>query len=105
MWALECAGSVLVAHVSCPMACGILVPQPAIELASPAMEHGFFFKDLFIIYIFIYFWLCRVLVAAHGIFFAAWGLFVVARSLLSSCGRWVFLSLVLVCMLQGMWAL
>ena len=33
------AGSVIVVHgLSCPMAYGILVPQPGIELASPALE-------------------------------------------------------------------
>ena len=40
-----------------------------------------FFKDLlFIIYLLIYFWLCRVLVAAHGVFVAACRIF--------SCGMW-----------------
>ena len=28
--------------LSCPMACGILVPQPGIEPMSPALEGGFF---------------------------------------------------------------
>ena len=38
----EYAGSVVAAHrLSCPAACGILVPQPGIELASPALEGGF----------------------------------------------------------------
>ena len=27
--------------LSCPMACGILVPRPGIKLMSPAMEGGF----------------------------------------------------------------
>ena len=37
---LWCAGfSLVVAHgLSCPVACGILVPQPGIEPASPALE-------------------------------------------------------------------
>ena len=36
-------GSVVVAHrLSCPGACGILVPRPGIEPASPALEGGFF---------------------------------------------------------------
>ena len=45
MWALSlrCAGSVVVAHrLSCPTACGILVPQPGIEPVSSALEGGFF---------------------------------------------------------------
>ena len=28
--------------LSCPTACGILVPRPGIEPASPALEGGFF---------------------------------------------------------------
>ena len=28
--------------LSCPVACGILVPPPGIEPASPALEGGFF---------------------------------------------------------------
>ena len=36
------AGSVVVARgLSCPLAHGILVPQPAIEPGSPALEAGF----------------------------------------------------------------
>ena len=35
--------SVVVARgLSCPKACGILVPRPGIEPASPALEGGFF---------------------------------------------------------------
>ena len=35
-------GSLVEAHrLSCPMACGILVPQPGIEPASPALEGVF----------------------------------------------------------------
>ena len=35
--------SVVVAHgLSCHVACGILVPRPGIEPASPALEGGFF---------------------------------------------------------------
>ena len=42
MWALEHVGSVVAAHrLSCPTACGILVPPPGIEPASPALEGGF----------------------------------------------------------------
>ena len=42
MWALEPVGSVVVAcRLSCPMACGILVPQPGIEPVSPALVGGF----------------------------------------------------------------
>ena len=41
-WALEHAGSVVAAHgLSCPTLCGILVPRPGIEPASPALEGGF----------------------------------------------------------------
>ena len=32
----------MVRGLSCPVACGILVPQPGIEPASPALEGGFF---------------------------------------------------------------
>ena len=40
--ALECAGSVVVAcELSCPVACGFLVPWPGIEPTSPALEGGF----------------------------------------------------------------
>ena len=42
-WAPGCLGSVVVAYgLSCPSACGILVPQPGIELMSPALEGEFF---------------------------------------------------------------
>ena len=62
-WAPGCVGSVAVAHgvqstralslrhassvavvrgLSCPAACGILVPQPGIEPTSPALEGRFF---------------------------------------------------------------
>ena len=38
----ECLGSVVaVLWLSCPVACGILVPRPGIEPASPALEGGF----------------------------------------------------------------
>ena len=38
----ECTGSVVAARgLSCPVARGILVPQPGIELASPALRDGF----------------------------------------------------------------
>ena len=51
----ERVGSVVLWHVgslvearglSCPSACGILVPQPGIEPASPALEGGFFTPGL-----------------------------------------------------------
>ena len=39
---LRHGGSVVAVHgLSCPVACGILVPQPGIEPASPALEGGF----------------------------------------------------------------
>ena len=38
-WALECAGSV-VALLSCPTACGILVPRPGTEPVTPALDGG-----------------------------------------------------------------
>ena len=42
-WTPEHAGSVVAVHrLSCPTACGILVPRPGIEHASPALEGGFF---------------------------------------------------------------
>ena len=44
VWALKHMhwGSVVVAcGLSCPAACGILVPRPGIEPASPALEGGF----------------------------------------------------------------
>ena len=37
---LWCGGS-RACGLSCPMACGILVPQPGIEPVSPALEGGF----------------------------------------------------------------
>ena len=59
----------------------------------------FFFKINFLLFIYlIYFWLCRVLVAAYR-------LFVVVCGLLSSCGVRVFSSLVVVRRLQGTWPL
>ena len=42
MRAPEHTGSVVAAcRLSCPTACGILVPRPGIEPASPALEGGF----------------------------------------------------------------
>ena len=42
VWAPERAGSVVVARgLSCPAACGILVPRPGIDPASLALEGGF----------------------------------------------------------------
>ena len=42
-WAPECVGSVVAASgPSCPAACGILVPQPGMQPASPALQDGFF---------------------------------------------------------------
>ena len=41
-WAPECAGSVVAERrLSCPMACGILVPRPGIEPESVALVGGF----------------------------------------------------------------
>ena len=38
----SCGLSVVPAHrLSCSMACGILVPQPGMELASPVLQGGF----------------------------------------------------------------
>ena len=68
---------VVAVGLSCPSACGILVPRPGIEPESPALEGRFFtaeppensshvhFINLFIL--FIYFWLCWVFVAVHGL--------------------------------------
>ena len=40
--ALEREGPVVVVHgLSCPVACGILVPRPGIEPLSPSLEGGF----------------------------------------------------------------
>ena len=36
------SSAVLVHGLNCPAACGILVPRPGIEPASPALEGGFF---------------------------------------------------------------
>ena len=42
MQAPEHVGSVVVAHgLSCPTACGILVPWPGVKLASSALEGEF----------------------------------------------------------------
>ena len=41
-WVPECVGSVVAARgLSCPAACGILVPCPGIEPPSPALEGRF----------------------------------------------------------------
>ena len=41
-WGLGHAGSVVVSHgFSCPVACGILVPQPGIKPTSPPLEGKF----------------------------------------------------------------
>ena len=38
----ECAGSVVAARgLSCPVECGVLAPQPGVELASLALEGEF----------------------------------------------------------------
>ena len=34
---------VAMCDLSCSVACGIIVPQPGIELASSALQGGFFF--------------------------------------------------------------
>ena len=40
---LRCVGSVVAAlRLSCPAACGILVPRPRIKPTSPALEGRFF---------------------------------------------------------------
>ena len=42
-WAPERLGSAAVVRgLSCPAACGILVPRPGMEPVSPALEGGFF---------------------------------------------------------------
>ena len=42
VWPLECMGLVVAAsELSCSMTCEILVPQPEIEPASPALQGGF----------------------------------------------------------------
>ena len=77
----EHVGSVAAARgLSCPTACGILVPPPGIEPMSPALEGrflptgppgksqslSFFFNKLKkYIYLFIYLWLHWVFVAMH----------------------------------------
>ena len=38
---LQLAGFSLVVGLSCPVVCGILVPGPGVEPASPALEGGF----------------------------------------------------------------
>ena len=41
-WALEHSGSLTAGHrLSCPEACGILVPQPGIQPTSPALQGRF----------------------------------------------------------------
>ena len=37
----QCTGSVVAHWLSCPKACGILVPQPGMEPESSALEGGF----------------------------------------------------------------
>ena len=42
VWAPECVDSVVEAHrLSCPVACGILIPGPGIEPMSPALAGRF----------------------------------------------------------------
>ena len=64
-----------------------------------AVESNLFLKNLFNLFIFLFFGLCRVLVAAHRIFVEVCGIssfrclgfsLVAALRLLSSCGAWVF---------------
>ena len=39
----ECMGSVVMVHrLSCPVVCGILVPQPGIKPTTPALQGRFF---------------------------------------------------------------
>ena len=74
--------------------CYCLTPRYDLQLCI------FFFKDLFIIYLFNLFLVASGLSCGrHG------GSFVVARGLLSSCGMRVFSSLVGARRLQGVWAL
>ena len=41
-WDLSLSSVVVARRLSCPTACGILVPQPGIEPTSPALDGGFF---------------------------------------------------------------
>ena len=79
-----CELSSCVCGLSCPVACGILVPRPRIELASPALEADSFFKN-FIYYLFIYLSIylsvCLfIYLFMRWVFVAARGLSVVAVS-------------------------
>ena len=63
------------------MACGILVPQPGIEPASPALEARslfFFFKETVKEFCFVLF--CFLFMAVLGLCFCA--------RAFSSCGKW-----------------
>ena len=59
-------GSVLVVYgPSCPVACGILVPQPGVKPVSPTLAGGFFATGLpteipLIIFFLIFIWLHQV---------------------------------------------
>ena len=75
------------------------------HLLSLLYYKSFFFFFLKIYLLFLYFWLRRVLAAAHGIFVEACGLFVAVHGLLFSCGVRFFSSLVVTRRLQGTWAL
>ena len=71
-----------VRQLSCPAACGILVPRPGIEPASPALESGFFTagpprKSLFFIFIYLF------ILAAPGLSCSMQDLSVAACRLLS----------------------
>ena len=60
-----CAGFSLgmACGLSCPAACGILVPQPGVEPVSPALRDGFLTtgppgKPLYVFYICFYIYMC-----------------------------------------------
>ena len=74
----------MVHRLSCPVACGMLVPRPGIEPASPALEGGFFFSFFFFFnrehfFSFFKFYLFILFMAVLGLRFCA--------RALCSCGK------------------
>ena len=60
------ASLVVVCRLTCPVACGILVPRPGIKSMSTALESGFSFF-LIILRIYFNFWLYWVFIVTKDV--------------------------------------